>query len=140
MCHLKLHLSSTKCLFRQMSQCEADDESIWEIILFLLLILVIAHNTIRIKEHLGLGWQLQNSATSPEYLFKFCVTPGHYILVLKNALAPLFDLQSNIKKIPIDVSNVILCLFTAIILPNLIVVVIKTSEINFHLLCHSGTT
>ena len=38
-----------------MSQRDADDESIWEIILFLLLILVIEHNTIRIKEHLGLG-------------------------------------------------------------------------------------
>ena len=98
MCHLKLHLSSTKSLFRQMSRRDADDEFIWETILFLLLTLFRAHNTTGIKEHLGLGWQLQNSDTSPDYLFKFRVTPGHYILVLKNALAPLFDLQSSFKK------------------------------------------
>ena len=65
---------------------------------------------------------------------------GTLYLSLKNALAPLVDLQSTIKKIPIEVSNVILCLFTAIMLPNLTVVVIKTSEINFQVLCHAGTT
>ena len=39
----------------------------------------------------------------------------------------LLCLTSNqaLKKIPIEVSNVILCLFTAIMLPNLIVVVKK---------------
>ena len=52
---------------------------------------------------------------------------GTLYLNLKNALAPLFDLPSSFKKIQIEVSNVILCLFTAILLPNLIVVVIKTS-------------
>ena len=37
MCHLQLHPSSTKCIFRQMSRRDADDEFIWEIIQFLLL-------------------------------------------------------------------------------------------------------
>ena len=61
-------------------------------------------------------------------------------LSLKNVLAPLYDLQSRIKKIPIEVSNVMFCLFTAIMLPNLTVVVIKALEISFQLLCHAGTT
>ena len=38
-----------------MSRRDADDEFIWETILFLLLTLVIAHNTMGIKEDLGLG-------------------------------------------------------------------------------------
>ena len=32
MCHLQLHSSFTKCIFRQMSRRDADDEFIWEII------------------------------------------------------------------------------------------------------------
>ena len=65
---------------------------------------------------------------------------GTFYPIMKNTVNPLFHLQSSNKKISIEVSNVNLCLFTALMLLNLIVVVIKTSEINFQLLCHAGTT
>ena len=44
---MKLQPSSTKCLFRQMSQRDVDDELLWEIIYFLLLTLI--HTPIRTK-------------------------------------------------------------------------------------------
>ena len=144
-----MHPFSSKCLFRKMSWRDMDDEFIQETIQFLLWTSiggggswrdfprVIAHHTIGIKEQLGLGCssQLHHQTTYSSFASRRDILSQY-----KNALAPLFDLRSRKKKIPIEVSNVNLCLFTALMLPNLIVVGIKTSEINFQLSCHAGTT
>ena len=65
--------------------------------------------------------------TTLNNLFKFCVMPGHSIIVLKvTLLSSLSSIQT--KNGQVEVPNVNFCLFTAQMVPNLIVVVVKTSQ------------
>ena len=135
---MKLHHSASKCLFvkcpgitRSMTFCWKQDKwKCWPPLMLISWQCLVLYSDFINKKRIVI-W---NGIILP------LPDTGTFHHSIKDYLAPLFGLHSNKKKLQNEVPIANFCLFTAQMLPNLIVVVVKTSQNEFQLSRYTGTT